>query len=246
MTTKKKVVLGLVVAVVVVVAAGLTVAALSLDRAIKAGVETLGPKIAGVPITVGSVRLSLLSGRGEVRGVVIGNPAGFKTPNAFELDRVEVALKVGSLLANPIVVRSIAIEGPRVTYEMGMGQSNIGVIQANVEKYLPASQAEAKPTKVIIEDFRLTGAQIGLSATLLNGSKAALPMPDVHLTDIGKKSNGATVGEAAAAIIGPLTNAIGAVVSNSGKLVQDGAKSVTDAASGVVDNLKGLFNGGKK
>ena len=51
-----------------------------LDGAIKRGVETIGPKLTKTQVTLNNVSLSLLSGSGKMKGLVVGNPEGFKTP----------------------------------------------------------------------------------------------------------------------------------------------------------------------
>ena len=64
-----------------------------------------------------------------------------------------------------------------------------------------------------------------------------MAVPDLHLRDIGKKSNGATAGEAAKQILGALTqNVVKATASlNLGGIDTDALKK------GAGDKFKGLF-----
>lgn len=77
-----------------------------------------------------------------------------------------------------------------------------------------------------------------------------LPLPDIHLKDIGKKENGATPGEVVQTLIGALNKAIlkavaplnldkmgevaGKAVEGTKDVVEGAAKGVTDAVSDIL------------
>jgi len=59
-------------------------------------------------------------------------------------------------------------------------------------------------------------------------------LPDLHLKDIGKKSNGATAGEAATQVLNTIsrqmTQSVAALgVSTAGKTIQKGLETATDS-----------------
>ncbi len=54
----------------------------SLNRIVKAGVETVGPKVTGTTVTLRQVKISPFSAQGTLGGLLVGNPAGFKTDSA--------------------------------------------------------------------------------------------------------------------------------------------------------------------
>jgi len=85
--------------VVALVVVGLIVFALFLNDIVKTGVETVGPKLAGVSITLDKVNISLLTGSAKVQGLVIGNPAGYKAPNAISVSLAEVGVNPLSVLS---------------------------------------------------------------------------------------------------------------------------------------------------
>ena len=66
--------------IVAVVAIGLSLNGRHQERR-----ETFGPQAAGVPVTLDSVSLSLFSGSAALKGLVVGNPEGYKTTNAMSL-----------------------------------------------------------------------------------------------------------------------------------------------------------------
>jgi len=258
-------VLAILAAVAVVLfIVGVLVVYLSFGSIVKKGAETMGPKVLGAAVQLEDVDFSLFSGSLDLRGLVVGNPEGFNTDSAFRLGRVHVKLVPSSVMGNTIHIQEILIDSPEVTYEMSLKGSNIGAIKKNVEAFTggaPAEQPGPTPKeekaagpgkKVIIDDFRFKGGKVNLSATFLKGQTASIPLPEVHLTDIGKDSGGKSIGETVADITKAVTDAIGQAAAGGGKGLAAGGKEVAvqakaggeaakQTASGAVKGLKGLF-----
>ena len=167
------------VLVVLFIIAVLVVTA-NLDKMIKAGVETMGPEITGTSLTLESVDLSLLSGEGRLKGLVVGNPPGFQTERAFKLGDARVKVDLKSALSDKLVIEEILIDGPEITYEAGASGSNLNKIQENVAAFAKkagasggaeakAEKKEAGHKKVQINHFILKNAQVNASATLFKG-----------------------------------------------------------------------------
>jgi len=76
-----------------------------LDGAIKTGVETVGPKLIKVDVKLASASLSIFSGAGGVKGLVVGNPEGFKTPSAISVGTASLAVQPGSIFSDKIIAR---------------------------------------------------------------------------------------------------------------------------------------------
>ena len=231
----------------------------ALNGIVKSAVEAVAPKVTGTPVTLERVRISALTGKGTISGLVIGNPEGFKTPHAFALGTVRVDIDLPSLMSDKIIIEEIYIDAPEVTYEMGLSGSNIGKIQENVEAFAgPPSKEEdpeedeAEGKKIQINHFVFKNAKIGLSAKLLQGSQLSVPLPSVELHDIGKESDGVSIAQAAKEVFTPLTKQITAVASaaltGAKELAASGVDAakkaggvVTDTAKGAVQGVKGLF-----
>ena len=139
MKTLFKILAGLVVVVVIVLIVGV----LNLDKGIKAVVEKVGPELTKSSVTLRDVDLSLTSGEGSLRGLVVGNPAGFATPTAFSLGDISLAVEPKSLTTDTIVINSIRIIAPEITYESGKGGTNLDQLQKNVEQALGSSSDSA-------------------------------------------------------------------------------------------------------
>ena len=123
---------GLVGGLIVVIAIVLFFVVSSLDSIIKAAVEKYGSEVTQVEVRLDKAKVSITSGEGSLRGLTVGNPEGFKTDRAFSLGEISVALDVGTVTQNPVVIKEIVILAPEVTYELGSGGSNIDVILRNV------------------------------------------------------------------------------------------------------------------
>ncbi len=255
-----RIIVVLAVVAVVVVAAALVIGYLSINIGVEKAIETFGSKYAGVPVTVESVSISPFSGEGEIHGLVIGNPPDFKTPYAFSLDQIAVKLDIGSLRTDTIVIERFLVEAPRINYELGLRESNVGRIKKNIETALPtsgdgdfgddAAVNDKGGKKVIIDDLRLANGEIEITTKILQNTTASAKLPKIHLTEIGRKSEGATAVEAMNHIYRQVFAGIFESVSEFGVLasVDAGAvKGAVDAAKKSAANLvkgaKGLLKG---
>jgi hypothetical protein len=88
----KKILIRIALVVVLLGIAAVVAIGLSLNGAIKKGVETFGPQIAKVDVKLDGVKLSIFSGSGSIKGLVIGNPEGYKTPEAMSVGLASVAV----------------------------------------------------------------------------------------------------------------------------------------------------------
>lgn len=238
----------------------LVVLMLSLGQIIKAGVTTMGPKLAGVPIQLEKVIVNPLSGMVRIKGLVIGNPEGFNTPSAMELNDFKLNIKMSSLFSKAIVIEQILIDAPQITYEKGLKSSNLSTLQANLAPKEPAApKPEASPApenkkaaakKVIIDDFQLNGAKVNVTITALGGKKMTLPLPDIKMTGIGRDSGGTNPAEVISEVFSSISKAVVDAVASGGQIAGDALKgagsAATDAAKGATDAAKGAADSIKK
>jgi len=194
---KKILIYGGIGLVVLLVAAVLAIGLL-LDKAIKAGVETYGPQITKVDVKLDSVGLSLLSGAGQIKGMVVGNPQGYLTPHALRLGSAGLTLKPSSLLSDKIVVRSINVQAPEITFETapGMGtnpssllarltelrdalkKNNLAQILRNIEETTGGSTDKGtSPTKTRPTPSTAPGKKLQVDDFLVAGAKVQVSSP---------------------------------------------------------------------
>lgn len=220
----------------------------NLDSIVKDAVEDYGPQFTGVTVELAKVELSPENGQGKLSGLVVGNPEGFGTDAAFKLGSISMNIDLASLTSDTIVIKSILIDGPDVTYEFGEGGSNIERIGDNVQKAAGSSSGgEAKEDdgggkKMIVESLVISNGNVSVSHPLLQGKKIGSKLPTIRLKDIGKdKKGGASPAEVVEQVMAALEKQIGSAVSASG--VNNMLKDVTKNAEGL---LKGAASGGSK
>ena len=244
----------LAVLMVLLVVAALVVGS-QLGNIVKSGMETFGPKITQTTLKVDAVTVSLLSGSAGVKGLVLGNPEGYQAPQSISVGNAAVSLVPGSVLSDKIVIRSIEVRAPEITFEGNpFGENNLNKIEANVNamnppanKPAPAAAAEKKPGKKLeVDKFSITDAKVHVR---LAGKELTLTLPPIELTDLGKGPDGITAGDLTQKVLSQVTaDTIKAVASEATKLGKDAANTAKDVlkdAGGSVDKLKkgvgGLF-----
>ena len=246
---------GGVVAVAVIGAIAVFVFVLSsLDGLIQQAVERYGSEITKAEVTLAEVEIDVTSGKGALRGLRIGNPAGFETPSAFQLGAVSIAIDTDTITSDTVVITEIVIDAPDVTYELGSDGSNIDAIQRNVEAYMARFESGDSATadgggegpKLIIEDLYITNGTINVSATFLGGKSLTTPLPDIHLEDIGKEEDGASPGEIAEQIIAAIKDGATGAVSGLGLEDMMGAagEMLEGVGEGAGELLEGATEGG--
>ncbi|MSU62220.1 MAG: hypothetical protein EXS31_07470 [Pedosphaera sp.] len=248
----KKRLLQILLVLVVLVVAGIIVVALKLDGIIKSGVETVGPKIAKVSIKLDGVSVSALSGKGELKGLVIGNPEGYKTESAIKVGGVSVGVQPSSVFSSKIIINSISVTGPEITFEGGMKDNNLTKILANIEASLggggstekaPADAGAQK--KLQVNDLTITDGKIKIVIPGFGGKSANVPLPNIHLSDLGKDSDGITPADLSKRIVSAVlegsTKAVTGALKDIGKGAVDAAASAGKAAAGNLEKAtKGI------
>jgi hypothetical protein len=218
---KKFLIIGGVVIVVIVIGVAYTLYT-SLDSIVEAAIEKYGSQYTGTAVGVDGVELDLTSGKGAINGFSVANPAGFETAQAIEVGRVAIAVDIGSITGDPIVIKEIRIDQPKVTYEIGPDGNNIDAIAQNVQSQTGSGEGKAADKagadeggggpKLIIEDLYVNGGEVGVSATALKGKTMSADLDDVHLENIGKDDGGASPGKVAEIITASLVKMVGVAI----------------------------------
>ena len=229
--------------IILVMIALLVFVVINLDRGIKTAVETIGPEMTQSSVSLNSVDLSLTTAKGSFSGLRVANPEGFAAADAFSLGEISFAMDADSLASDTIIIDSLRIVAPEITMERADGRSNLDLIQSNIASYLGTDTEQSSSAeggkKIIIRDLRITDGKI--SYAILNGKGIDLPLPDLHLTDIGQSEGGMSGAEAAAEIINAIVGAAGSAVSQSGAVKELG-RSLEDQVKEKAGALKGLFD----
>ena len=227
---------------------------LNLGKIVKTGINTVVPQVTKCEAHVDDVNFNVFGGKFEIKNLIIKNPEGYKTDQAFSLGHIFVNVKMGSLLSDVIEIDQVLIDAPEITYEVGLGNSNLNTILENVNSALPSSEGEEEKKeekkeekeggkKVVINLVKVTNGKIGVSAKIAGGMEAPIALPDIEIKDLGKKEGGISMVQAAAVTLKTTLLSIFDVLKSSGKLLLDGAKAIGE---GIVDGVKSLGEGAKE
>ena len=230
----KKLLLGIAGFLLLATAGSLWLVYNSLDAEIASAIRRYGPEITGVPVSLSGVSISVVDGKAALYGLVVGNPNNFKTKHALSLSEISMTLDIGSLTTDLIRIKELTVIKSEVTYEYASAGSNLDVLQCNIERSIAQQRGNTKKIqdsksgkKLIIEHLYIKNGTARVSAEVLRGDLLSVPIPDLHLQDIGKKSNGTTAGEAMRQILVPLVEQVGTAVVSlgvkaAGKTIQKG------------------------
>jgi len=242
---KKKILIGSGIGILVVIAAVVIIAGFFLGDVIKAGMETIGPKVTQTTLTVDSVHVSMLTGSGGVNGLILGNPQGFKSTNAISVGKASVSVAPFSVLGDKIVIKSVEVRDPEINFDGNpFGANNLQKIMDNVTAFTggpqdktadtnaPVQPGAPKPAKKLqVDDFLISGAKVHFNGL-------TLPLPNIHLSNLGHGPDGITPAALVKEVLGQVTAAsLKAVVASAG----DAGKALGGEASKLGKSIGGLF-----
>ena len=254
---KKILIIG-VVLLVAVVGVGAYLLYSSIDSVVKAAVEQVGSDATGTEVTLNDVEISPTSGFGALRGFRMTNPQGFAEGDAFKFDEVSLTIDISTIVSDPVVIKEVVIDGPQVTYAIGEKSSNVDEIQKNVNDYAggqgggTGGGSSSEGPNIIIENLYFRNGTVGVSAPAFTDETLSAPLPDIHLSDIGKESNGATPGEVASQTIAAVAAAarqavqsvdVDALLKDAGAMAEEAKQQLEQATEGVQEQLEGVSEG---
>lgn len=240
-----KIVFILLIVSIVIAGVGIAIVLSNINTIAKNAIVKVCSYVLQVDVKLEKVNVSLLGGSLSMEGLVIGNPEGFKTKEAFSMDKIEVSLDIKSFRTNEPIIKLISIENPRITLEQGFKNSNLKQLMKNASRFegetpvedTPESQAAQK--EVRIDKLIVSGAKVSLSAPVLQGQALSVPVPRIELAELGGKKEPITVAKS----IKIFLNAVLEETLKSGKgiipadLTKDIQNSLTDTVESVKDNI---------
>ena len=262
----KKIILIIAAIAAVCVIALVVILTLSLGSIIKKGVEAVGPQLTKTEMKLDGASVSVFSGSGALKGFVLGNPEGYKTPAAIKFGEASVGVRPGSVLSDKIHVTHVRIVAPEITFEGTSGtKNNLSKILENVEAATggadtgtkPADKSKSEPAnkgaskKLQVDDFLISGAKVNVSMPMLGGKSLTVVIPDIHFAALGTGPEGITVGELTKKVMSQINaetlKAVEKAVADLGKQAtealkgaagEEGTKALDKAAKGVGDLFK--------
>lgn len=212
---------------------------------VKRGMEQFGPQYLGTSVNVDSVDMDFAAGTGTIQGVEIGNPSGFDGPYSMKLGLVTTTLDTAQSSADLVVIKNLAIDGASLAAVAQGRKTNLQQIMDNLEKAVGGFAEDTAPQtesemKFIVDRFSFTNADVSLNSDVLGNRD--LQIPDIRLSDVGRKSNGATAAELARQLMKPITSAVSKAVVAQGVDLEGMEQQLKDRAKEKIgEKLKDLF-----
>ena len=239
----------------------LVVALICRDVIVEQAVTRVGSLVTGTKVELDSFSSSLFGGSAEITGFRVGNPEGYRNPEAFQVDKVVVRLNPGSIFSSKIEVYEVSVTGMRVDFELKLdGSSNLTDIQKNVERFAgtggakpekqdgaPAETAEtagASEKQLVVRLFQTSDSRVSLSSSVLK-TTADIPLPPIELTDVG---DGKSMGETFRDLYGELIVAISKAVAATdylkvlGSSLQKSGEGISREIKSGIDQFKDIFS----
>ena len=246
----------LVLAVLLVLgSSAVVVAGFFLGPIVTKAVNTVGPRITGTKVELASASISPLTGGGTLKGLLVGNPAGWTSDKAITIGEVRASIQPASLLGSHILINEVFVDGPEFVFEQRLlGGNNIAALLKQIEantgggSVVPEAKAgEAKagePLKFAIKSFRIQNARMALS---IAGQSLTVPLPPLTITDLGVAEGGITAGQVAEQVLKRVLAQLGVAATEAAMKVggafldggAEGAKSAREAAKGALNKLLG-------
>lgn len=236
----------LVVVILVVVGVGVGVVMWQGESLVATGIEDFAPDVTGTTVTIGKVSIGPISGSAGLEDLLVGNPAGYSEPYALKLSEVSTKLNIRSLFSEKVIIHSIKVVDPEITFEIGKDGQNLTQINENVQAYVgfEAEEEASEPILFVIEDFLLQGAKVRVAGLGVKALNQEITLPDLHIQGIGEKENGVLAADAAKQIFSAVTALVQKELVKaqtlgilSDKLNLPGGSTVEK----VKDKLKGFF-----
>ena len=204
---------------------------------VKNAIETIGTQYLGAPVKVKEVEIALQEGRGTLKELEIGNPPGYTGAYAMRFGTVSIEMDAAHSTSQLIVLKRITIDGARAAAIANTPKdTNFRALSSNV----PTSGG-ASTIKLIVDKLDVTNTQASVSSPLLTRA-LEVNVPDEHLTDVGRSSNGVDVGTLIAQVLAPITRAVTRSMTDAGmkRLGVDPSQFNSDAAQRMRDTLESL------
>ncbi|MBN1901785.1 AsmA family protein [Candidatus Sumerlaeota bacterium] len=248
MAVKKKIIKIVVILLIILFIAfgvGVAIIAGNMNGIARTAIVKVLSYVLQVDVKLEKVNISLLGGSLSMEKLVIGNPEGFKTSEAFSMDKIEVSLNIKSFRTDEPIVKLVNIENPRITLEQGFKTSNLRRLMKNASRFESGSQVENTPESQVaqkqirIDKLIVSGAKVSLSAPVLKGEKLSVPVPRIELNDLGGKKEPITIAKSIKIFLNAVIEET--LKSGGGVIPEDLTKDIKNSLSGAMDTAKENF-----
>ncbi|HEY0008964.1 MAG TPA: AsmA family protein [Tepidisphaeraceae bacterium] len=170
-----------------------------LDGIVRRTVETQATRSLKAQTTLASANVAPFSGALQLDELEIASPGGFRAPKIFTLGNVGVDVSYGQLMSDPVKVKAIRIERPKLVIEQAGGKLNIMSLLDNVKQPTPTTpEPDSKPMKLIIDQLDIVSPEVEIRPGIPGFQETlTVTLPTINLQNIGNadgNQNGEEIG----------------------------------------------------
>lgn len=209
---------GLVVLVLIVIA--VATIPIWVDGAVQKAIEKQGTAALGVTTEIESVSIAVFGGEASLRGLKIGNVDGYAAPHFMHMDSGRVAVTLGSLTEDTIVIPELVIDGVDLRLERKGDGANYEKIVENLEKNVGGDDAPKDATdgkKFVIKSIVIRNINVEAYASLTGLARRPVTgkVNELRFENIGSETDGGAV---LAVVVDKIVSAVlaGVLKSNIG------------------------------
>ncbi|MFO7976911.1 MAG: hypothetical protein R6V12_20050 [Candidatus Hydrogenedentota bacterium] len=183
--------------VLILIAVLLILAATQLKTVAHTGIErSLGIAFL-TDVTVEDVDIGLREGHIEMRNLVVGNPASFRTGSAMELETVVVDIELRTIFSRTPTIRQITVKGANVNlrHELTDG-TNLTMLARHASRFsrdAENGETESRPglpeglgREFIIKELACEEVTVAMSSNLIPKSGLKVNVAPFTLTEISQ------------------------------------------------------------
>lgn len=233
---------------IAIIGIGLAVVYTQLDLIVEDGIETFGPEALKVGVTVGSVKISPLTGNVQLTDLAMGQPEGFGEGPMMQVGDFQMKVEPSTLMSDHVIVDEIVIDRPMFDARLIGGQTNFQALQKHLNSGADSSQIAGQMITMTIRSLRVTSPQVAVSSDGLLKVDEDVKLADFALTNLGTDEKGLSPKELARHVMDTLQPQIAQAMVSAGVggNVKDLAKGAREKLEGGVGNLLGKLRGKKE
>jgi hypothetical protein len=207
----------------------------NLDGIVAGVIEDVGSETLKTKVSVSGVSIDLKAGKAAIGGLTVANPDGYSNAKLFAMEGIEVDLDIQSMNDEVLVIESIRIKNPVISYEAdASGKSNMQALLDGMDNAPEGdgSTSDSKASKMIIDRFEFSGALVNATSDAKPGESLELKLPALKMSGIGRSEGGVTADVVVNQIANELVNAVIAAAVKAGV-----NKAIEEKKKGFMDKL---------
>lgn len=167
----------------VLLLAGFTVLAFTLNGLVKSGIERTGTELTQTGVSVENVSINPWSGSGTIEGLRVRNPEGFESEHAIVIQNFEVSLNIRSIFSDTLIVNEIILTEPAISVIQKVPQNNLRMLMRNMDE---AADDEPDSQAMLIRSLLVRDAQVTVTPSIGEQPSATVNMDVIELQNVGE------------------------------------------------------------